>query len=324
MRTLIAGVALTGLVTVAACTYTVEMPSDSRSPSVTTTQTDPAAGATAHGSMPPGHGMQGMPPGHGMQGMPPMGSPHGDMGGMMGGMSPHGGMPRTPPSRTIPIGSDLALHAPEAWKPKQTASMMLQNEFSVPAVEGDSNDGRATVMSAGGSVEANIDRWIGQFSQPDGSPTAEKAKTEKLEVAGRDVHLVDISGTFADSKGMMGPVVQRPDYRMLAAIIVAPEATYFVKFYGPQKTVGSQAEAFRKMIQGLGKPKADAKEPPSEEAGSEESSSEEAASKQGASTKAESGEAASKEAASEEPASEEAASGEAATEKPDGEEPAEE
>jgi hypothetical protein len=186
-----------------------------------------------------------------------MGSPHGDMSGMMGGMSPYGGMmAATPPSRTIDVGGNLKLEAPEAWVPTQPASSMLQNEFVVSAVEGDSTDGRVTVMSAGGSVEANIDRWIGQFSQPDGSSTADKAKTEKLDLAGREVHLVDISGTYADSQGMMGPVVERPDYRMLSAIIVAPEATYFVKFYGPRKTVDSQAAAFRKMIEDLGKPAA--------------------------------------------------------------------
>ena len=60
----------------------------------------------------------------------------------------------------------------------------------------DTEDGRLTIMGAGGSIEANIDRWYGQFKQPDGSSTKDKAKVSKSKVAGQTVHMVDISGTF--------------------------------------------------------------------------------------------------------------------------------
>ena len=228
-KSLTGGVSLLGLTVIVACTYTVETPSEESSPGVTSQQNAAPAGQPEM-----------------THEMHPMMPPH---GGMMEGMSTHG---MQPPSRTIPIGSGLQLEAPEAWTPVAPALGMIQNEFAVPAVEDDPADGRVTVMSAGGSVEENIQRWIGQFTQPDGSPTADKAKVESLTVAGHNGRLVDISGTYHESRGMMGPSVERPDYRMLAAIISVEGGNYFVKFYGPKKTVDSQADAFREMIESPG------------------------------------------------------------------------
>ncbi|MFM7291043.1 MAG: hypothetical protein ACKO6B_07410, partial [Planctomycetia bacterium] len=115
--------------------------------------------------------------------------------------------------------------------------------------------GRMTVMGAGGSVQANVDRWFGQFSQPDGSATKDKASTKTLKLAGCTVTLVDVSGTYKDMPGgpfAGGKTIERPDYRMLAAIIETPVAgSHFIKFYGPAATVAKEADGFRKMIEGL-------------------------------------------------------------------------
>jgi hypothetical protein len=111
-----------------------------------------------------------------------------------------------------------------------------------------------TVMGAGGSVEANIERWCGQFSQPDGGSTKDKSSTKTLKVAGRDVTLVDIVGTYKDSPGgpfAGGQAIDRPEYRMLAAIVEGPDGNYFLKFYGPAATVEKNADGFRKMIEGM-------------------------------------------------------------------------
>ena len=245
MRRLFAGVGVLGLVMVGACSCPVDAPPEgdaaesgsAASPGVTVPQGHPPM------TMPMGErsGTAGMP-----HGMPPTGMPH----GMPPTGMPHGAM--APLGRSIAIGGKLKLKAPEDWVPKRPAVSILQYEFSVPTAEGDETDGRVTVMTAGGSVDANVDRWIGQFKQPDESKTSESAKVEKLEVAGCEVRLVDISGTYGDQRGPFAPPVDRPGYRMLAAIISTPEGNYFVKFYGPAKTVQGQAEAFRNMIEGLG------------------------------------------------------------------------
>ena len=155
--------------------------------------------------------------------------------------------------RTIAIADGkLKLQAPASWKRKKPQSAIVEHEFAVPASAGDSPDGRVTVMGAGGSVEANVDRWIGQFTQPDGGSTKQRAKTKKIKAAGEEVHMVDISGTFKDQLGPFAPAVERPKYRMLSAIITTKKSgNYFVKFYGPERTVAENEKAFVTMIEGM-------------------------------------------------------------------------
>jgi len=157
-----------------------------------------------------------------------------------------------PAAKTFTIGGAFQLQAPDTWASRQPRTRIVEHEFAVPQSEGDELEGRVTVMGAGGGVEANIDRWIQQFSQPDGSATKEKAKIEKREIAGQKVTVVDLSGTYMDRPGPMAPGVERPNYRMLGAIIETKQnGNHFIKFYGPQRTVTANAEAFTKMLDSL-------------------------------------------------------------------------
>ena len=67
--------------------------------------------------------------------------------------------------------------------------------------------------------------------------------------------MVDVSGTYKDMPGgpfAGGKTIERPDYRMLAAIIETAESgSFFLKFYGPAATVATEADGFRKMVEGL-------------------------------------------------------------------------
>ncbi len=144
----------------------------------------------------------------------------------------------------------LQFQVPKAWETIQPKINFIEAEFKIPRVEGDSADGRMTIMGAGGSVEQNIQRWIDQFVQPDGGSSEDAAKIKKIEVRGLPVHIVDISGTFLEgSGGPFGPKTERPGYRMLAAIIETPDnGNYFVKLYGPAKTIEANAKRFHAMI----------------------------------------------------------------------------
>jgi len=154
---------------------------------------------------------------------------------------------------TIANGA-FSLEAPAGWKQVPPKSGIVETEFAVPSEGGDA-PGRMTVMGAGGSVQANVDRWYGQFAQPDGSDTKDKATTKTLKLAGCTVTLVDVSGTYKDMPGgpfAGGQAVERPGYRMLAAIVeTADKGSYFLKFYGPGATVAKHADGFRKMVEGL-------------------------------------------------------------------------
>ena len=148
----------------------------------------------------------------------------------------------------------LRLTVPAGWKVKKPESRIIEHELAVPPAGDDKDPGRVTIMGAGGSIRDNIDRWAGQFSQPDGSDSQKALKETKAQVAGLDVVLIDISGTYKDSRGPFSgvPAVERPEYRMLAAIIQGKGAgNYFVKFYGPRQTVADNAAAFQKFVDSL-------------------------------------------------------------------------
>jgi hypothetical protein len=156
-------------------------------------------------------------------------------------------------SKSIAIAGDaFKLSVPASWVTKKPRTMIVEHEFAVPAAKGDELDGRVTMMSAGGGVEANVARWYDQFKQPDGGSTKERAKVKKLDIAGQKVTLVDISGTYNDRPAPMAPGVERANYRMLGAIVVTKKSgNYFIKFYGPQKTVTDHEEGFVKMLDSL-------------------------------------------------------------------------
>jgi hypothetical protein len=149
----------------------------------------------------------------------------------------------------------LSFAVPEGWEKTQPRSRIVEMEFTIPSADGDESPGRLTVMGAGGLVEANIDRWLGQFQQPDGTDTSKVAKIEKLKVGGHDVHYVDVSGTYRDMPGgpfAGGKAVLRDDYRMLAAIIETDKAgNYFFKLYGPKKTIAENEKSFRGLVNSL-------------------------------------------------------------------------
>ncbi len=149
-------------------------------------------------------------------------------------------------------GGAYHMAAPKDWVRKTPASRIVEYEFEIPAAKGDERAGRAIIMGAGGSIEANLDRWYGQFKQPDGAQTKDRAKVEKIEVAGQQVHMVDISGTYNDRPPFAGADLFREHYRMLAAIITTKDAgNYYLKFYGPERTVTANEKAFEEMVKSL-------------------------------------------------------------------------
>ncbi len=154
-----------------------------------------------------------------------------------------GGVPAMPPA-----SGKLKVNAPGPWTTVQPKSSMIQAEFALPKVEGDESDGRLTVMMAGGSIDANVQRWRGQFEELEDKPV------EEIDVSGTKVTLVDFGGTFNERRGMMGPVTKRPDYRMLAAIVVMPNGSLFVKAYGPKNTMALHAKDFRAFVESLASP----------------------------------------------------------------------
>lgn len=137
----------------------------------------------------------------------------------------------------------ITLSSPANWESKTPTSPIIAAEFLLPRAEGDDADGRLTISTAGGSVQANIDRWKGQFG-----PQPQETSQEEIDVAGLKVTVVDLSGDFNDQRGPFAPAVKRPGYRMIAAVIPSEGQLHFIKATGPQKTISANADAIHQFI----------------------------------------------------------------------------
>ena len=142
-----------------------------------------------------------------------------------------------------PAAGGLRYQAPDGWVKEQTTSSMRVAQYKLPKAEADPEDALLVVYyfgaTQGGAVQANIDRWISQMQQPDGSASKDKAKTETSTVNGLKVTSVDVSGTYT-AEMAPGTPSQRNEanYRMRAAVIETPKGNYFLKLVGPAKTMG--------------------------------------------------------------------------------------
>ncbi len=149
-------------------------------------------------------------------------------------------------------GAGLKYTAPADWISEKPSSSMRQAQFRLPRAEGDSQDGELVVFffqGGGGGVQANIDRWIGQFTKPDGSPANDVAKTTHKVSHGIPLTVVDVSGTYmAGSMGMGGESKPKQGFRMLAAVAEAGNGPWFFKLTGPAKTIGKWENSFQGFL----------------------------------------------------------------------------
>ena len=148
--------------------------------------------------------------------------------------------------------SELKFRVPPGWMEEERTSSMRVTQYRLPKAPGDTEDASLVLyyfgQGQGGSTTANIDRWISQMKQPDGSPV-KGAKDEQLAANGLKVTTVDLSGTYvAETAPGSGTFHNKPDYRMRAAVVETPNGPYFVKLVGPEKTVTQWNDSFLSYI----------------------------------------------------------------------------
>jgi hypothetical protein len=137
----------------------------------------------------------------------------------------------------------LKFEVPAGWTSKTPSSTMRIAEFSLARAAGDAEDATVTVFffgaGQGGNAQANIDRWIGQMTQPDGQPSSKVAKTTTGETAsGLKLSIVDVSGTYAaEVTPGSAERFNKPGFRQIAVYVATPGGPYFVKCLGPRATI---------------------------------------------------------------------------------------
>lgn len=144
----------------------------------------------------------------------------------------------------------LSVVMPAGWKATAPTSSMRTAEYLLPGEGG--GDASLVVFyfgpDQGGSVEANIDRWYGQFTQPDGKSTKERSRRWGKPVGGVEATLVDITGTYTGGGMGGGSPAAQSGYRMLGAIVVAPRGPFFFKLVGPAATVARWTASFEEYV----------------------------------------------------------------------------
>jgi hypothetical protein len=146
---------------------------------------------------------------------------------------------------------DLHYKVPDGWVSAQPSSKMRVAQFKLPKADGDNEDAELVLYyfgaNQGGTAQANIDRWISQIQQADG--TKDQSKTESLTVNGLKITTVDVSGKYtAEMAPGSGKFYDNANYRLRGAVIETPKGNYFLKLVGPAKTVGRWEQAFTDFV----------------------------------------------------------------------------
>ena len=123
---------------------------------------------------------------------------------------------------------------------------MRRETYHLPPAPGDPDDAEMAVSRAGGSIEANLERWKSQLSDgPAGFPKREEVKVGDLKVT-----IVEHRGTFTAMNAMPGTADAPPraGWALLGAIVEVGAAPYFFKVTGPERTVKAARADFDKLI----------------------------------------------------------------------------
>lgn len=98
----------------------------------------------------------------------------------------------------------------------------------------------------GGGVDANISRWVGQFSPEEGKKL--DPVVENATVNGTKITRVRVEhGTF--SSGMPGgPTTPLADYGLQGAILESAQGDVFIKMTGPAAVVKAAAADFEALV----------------------------------------------------------------------------
>lgn len=151
----------------------------------------------------------------------------------------------------IDLGA-VAFKVPAKWSAQAPKSGMRRAQLSAP---GSAGAAELIVYFFGpqgaGSSQENVDRWIGQFSNPDGSAVS-NAKQASSKVSGMDITRLEVAGQYA---GGMNPAGQQQpgqaNQRLIAAIVNTQSGPYYFKFLGPSASVTENAAAFDGLISSI-------------------------------------------------------------------------
>ncbi|MGY8825627.1 MAG: hypothetical protein ACKVJG_17110 [Candidatus Latescibacterota bacterium] len=146
----------------------------------------------------------------------------------------------------------LSVVVPEEWEEVKPSSSMRVAEYHMLA-----GGGEAVLavfyfgQGQGGGVQANIDRWIAQFKQPNGADSRAAARQWSDEVAGMPTSMVEVTGTYSVGAMSGGSGEPLTNYRMLGAIVESTKGPFFFKLTGPDALIEQEQDNFTLYIKSI-------------------------------------------------------------------------
>jgi len=151
--------------------------------------------------------------------------------------------------------SGLRYTIPKAWTRIPAPSDMRAAQYRIPGDGEAITDGELVLFffgaGKGGSVEQNLDRWYGQFEQPDGRPSKDAAVLTIRTIGAFRVTMVDLEGTYTPAAMGGSPAARRSGHRMLAAVVEGDGGPWFFRATGPAGTIDRAKTDFQTMLDSL-------------------------------------------------------------------------
>jgi hypothetical protein len=146
---------------------------------------------------------------------------------------------------------DYHVTPPAAWAPRAPSSTSRLAEFTLPATA--DGAGEIVVYFFGPqqqpNVDANLERWKGQFSHPDGSPVT--AKVTRDSTGAFSLVFAEYEGSYRRGIGAGSADSVRAGQRLVAAIVPTPKGTMYIQMFGSAARVASERDAFVAFVRAI-------------------------------------------------------------------------
>jgi hypothetical protein len=147
---------------------------------------------------------------------------------------------------------DYHTSAPTSWTVRPPSSSSRLAQFIVPGADS-ATSAEIVVYSfgstPGGNVEANLARWRGQFSTPNGSPAPEKITRDSSGAF--PITIAEFRGTYKRGIGAGSADSVRTGQALISAIVETPKGALFMQLFGPAARVIAERDAFVRFVRDL-------------------------------------------------------------------------
>lgn len=147
---------------------------------------------------------------------------------------------------------DYRAAVPAGWTTVTPSSSSRLAQFVVNAADS-ANKTEVVVFFfgqvQGANVEANLDRWRGQFSTPDGSPVYEKVTRDSSGAF--PITIAEYRGTYRRGIGAGSADSVRTGQGLLSAIVETPRGMVFIQLFGPVARVTAERDTFVQFVKSI-------------------------------------------------------------------------